>query len=96
MNMKPLAERVIVKTVAPEEVTKGGIVLPENSKEKNQEAEVVAVGPGKLSEDGKRIPLEVKVGDRVIYAKFVGVEIKSNGEEYLIINGEKDILAIIE
>ena len=92
MNLKPLADRVVVKPLVKEEVTKGGIVLPDTAKEKPQEGEVVAVGPGKLGEDGKRIEMEVKKGDRVIYAKYAGLEWKHDGEEYLILR-ESDILA---
>lgn len=92
MNLKPLADRVVVKPLVKEEVTKGGIVLPDTAKEKPQEGEIVAVGPGKLGEDGKRIEMEVKKGDRVIYAKYAGMEWKHDGEEYLILR-ESDILA---
>ena len=92
MNLKPLADRVIVKPIIKEEVTKGGIVLPDTAKEKPQEGEIVAVGPGKLGEDGKRIEMEVKKGDRVIYAKYAGTEWKYDNEEYLILR-ESDILA---
>jgi chaperonin GroES len=92
MNLKPLADRVVVKPLVKEEVTKGGIVLPDTAKEKPQEGEIVAVGPGKLGEDGKRIEMEVKKGDRVIYAKYAGLEWKHDGEEYLILR-ESDILA---
>ena len=96
MKMRPLGERVIVKVLAGEEVTKGGIVLPDAAKEKPQEAEVVAVGPGRLGEDGKRVPLEIAVGDRILYAKFSGTEVKKDGVEYLILNAERDILAVVE
>jgi chaperonin GroES len=92
MNLKPLADRVVVRPIVKEEVTKGGIVLPDTAKEKPQEGEVVAVGPGKLGEDGKRIEMEVKKGDRVIYARYAGMEWKHDGEEYLILR-ESDILA---
>jgi len=92
MNLKPLADRVIVKPIVKEEVTKGGIVLPDTAKEKPQEGEIVAVGPGKLGEDGKRIEMEVKKGDRVIYAKYAGTEWKYEQEEYIILR-ESDILA---
>jgi chaperonin GroES len=92
MNLKPLADRVVIKPIVKEEVTKGGIVLPDTAKEKPQEGEIVAVGPGKLGEDGKRIEMEVKKGDRVIYAKYAGTEWKYEGEEYLILR-ESDILA---
>ena len=96
MKMRPLGERIIVKVTASEEVTKGGIVLPDAAKEKPQEAEVVAVGPGRLNEDGKRVPMEIAVGDKVLFAKFSGSEVKIDGEEYLILNAERDILAVLE
>ena len=92
INLKPLADRVIVKPTVKEEVTKGGIVLPDTVKEKPQEGEIVAAGPGKLSDDGQRIEMEVKKGDRVIYSKYAGTEWKDKGEEYLILR-EADILA---
>ncbi len=94
MNLKPLGDRVIVKPIVKEEVTKGGIVLPDTAKEKPQEGEIVAVGPGKLTEDGKRIEMDVKKGDRVIYAKYAGTEWKYENQEYLILR-ESDILAKI-
>mgnify|MGYP001301384807 FL=1 len=92
MNLKPLADRVVVKPLTKEEVTKGGILIPDTAKEKPQEGEIIAVGPGKMGEDGKRIEMEVKKGDRVIYAKYAGMEWKHDGEEYLILR-ESDILA---
>ena len=90
--IKPLADRVVVKPIEREETTKGGIVIPDTAKERPQEGEVVAVGPGKY-EDGKRVPMEVKVGDRVLFAKYGGTEIKIDGDEYLVLR-ESDILAI--
>lgn len=93
MVLKPLADRVVVKPVQVEERTKGGIVLPDTAKDKPQEGEVIAVGPGRVLENGTKLPLEVKVGDRVIYSKYSGSEVKIDGEEYLIIR-ESDILAI--
>jgi chaperonin GroES len=96
MKIRPLGDRVVVKAIASEEVTKGGIVLPDTAKEKPQQGEVIAVGSGALSENGSRVPLEVKVGDRVIYSKYSGTEIKQLGEDYLILNAERDILAIVE
>ena len=92
IKLQPLADRVVVKPIEREEVTKGGIVLPDTVKERPQEGEVVAVGPGKLSDDGKRIPLDIKVGDIVVYAKYGGTEIKVDDEE-LIILSESNILA---
>ncbi len=93
-QIKPLGDRVVVQATPREEVTRSGIVLPDTAKEKPQEGKVVAVGPGRMSEDGTRIPMEVKVDDRVIYAKYAGSEIKLDNEEYLIL-GEKDILAVL-
>ena len=92
VKLQPLADRLVVKPIEREEVTKGGIVLPDTAKEKPQEGEVLAVGPGRLSEDGKRIAMDVKVGDRVIYAKYGGTEIKVDDEELMILR-ESDILA---
>ncbi|MDD5091606.1 MAG: co-chaperone GroES [Candidatus Wallbacteria bacterium] len=96
MNLKPLANRVVIKAIKQEEVTKSGIVLPDTaSKERPQEGEIVAVGPGKLLDSGKREPLEVKAKDRVIFSKYAGTEIKINEEDYLILS-DSDILAIVE
>ncbi len=91
-KIKPLGERVVIKPMPKEEVSKGGIVLPDTAKEKPQEGEIIAVGPGKLSEDGKRIAMEVKVGDKVIYSKYAGTEFKLDEEEVVIMR-ESDILA---
>jgi len=82
---------VLIKPTPKEEVSKGGIILPDTAKEKSQEGEVVAVGPGRLTDDGKRIAMEIKVGEKVLYAKYAGTEIKLDGEEYLIVR-ESDIL----
>jgi len=95
MNIKPLGDRVVVKALAQEEKTKSGIVLPDTAKEKPQQGEVVAVGRGMMLENGQRVPLEVKVGDKVIYSKYAGTEIKIDGEEVLILDGSRDIYAII-
>jgi len=92
VKLEPLADRLVVKPIEREEVTKGGIVLPDTAKEKPQEGKVIAVGPGRLSEDGKRIAMDVKVGDIVIYAKYGGVEYKIDDEEVIILR-ESDILA---
>jgi chaperonin GroES len=92
VKLDPLGDRVVVRPSTKEEVTKGGIVIPDTAKEKPQEGMVLAVGPGKMTEDGKRIPLDVKVGDLVVYAKYGGTEIKE-GDEELIILRESDILA---
>jgi len=94
-RLKPLADRVVVKILESEDKTKGGIFLPDTAKEKPQQAKVIAVGPGKILEDGKRSPVEVAEGNIVIFAKYAGTEVKVEGEEYLIIS-EKDILAIVE
>jgi len=91
-KLEPLADRLVVKPIEREEVTRGGIVLPDTAKEKPQEGEVLAVGPGRLSEDGKRIPMDVQVGDIVLYARYGGTEIKIEGEELIILR-ESDILA---
>lgn len=93
--LKPLGDRVVVKVVDMETKTSGGILLPSTAKEKPQEAEVLAVGPGKMMENGNRIAMDVRVGDRVVFAKYAGTEIKTQGEEVLVIS-EKDILAIVE
>ena len=91
-RLKPLADRVVVKPLEREKVSKGGVVLPDTVKEKPQEGKVIAVGEGKLTDEGKRMPMDVKVGDIVIYAKYGGTEIKINGEELMILR-ESDILA---
>lgn len=92
VKLEPLADRLVVKPIEREEVTTGGIVLPDTAKEKPQEGEVLAAGPGRLSEDGKRIAMDIKVGDTVVYAKYGGTEIKVDGEELVILR-EGDILA---
>jgi len=92
IKLQPMADRLVVRPIEREEVTKGGIYLPDTAKEKPQEGEVLAVGPGRLSEDGKRIAMDVKVGDRVIYSKYGGTEIKIDDEELIILR-ESDILA---
>ncbi|HEX9246736.1 MAG TPA: co-chaperone GroES [bacterium] len=94
MNLKPLGDRIVVKVIEELERTKGGIVLPDTAKEKPQEAEVMAVGPGGRNDKGERIPMEVKVGDRIIFAKYSGSEFKLDDEEYLILR-ESDVLAIV-
>jgi chaperonin GroES len=95
MNLKPLGDRIVVKLVKQEEKTKGGIVLPDTVKEKPQEGEVVAVGSGKVLENGQKLPLEVKVGDKIIFSKYAGTEVKIEGEE-LIIFSERDVLAVVQ
>ena len=91
-KIEPLGDRVVIRPTPKEEVSKGGIVLPDTAKEKPQEGEIIAVGPGRLSEDGKRIAMEVKEGDKVIYSKYAGTEFKLDDEE-LVIMRESDILA---
>jgi len=92
VKLQPLGDRVVVKPIEREEVTKGGIVLPDTVKEKPQEGKVLAAGPGRLSEDGKRIAMDVKVGDVVLYVKYGGTEVKIDGEELMVLR-ESDILA---
>jgi chaperonin GroES len=94
MNIRPLHDRLIVKRFDEEEKTKGGIIIPDNAKEKPQQGEVIAVGNGKVLEDGKKVPLEVKKGDRVLFGKYSGTEIKIDGNEYLMMR-EDDILGIV-
>ena len=93
INVRPLADRVLIKPAPREEVTKSGIVLPDTVKEKPQDGTVVAVGPGRVDDKGVRVPLEVKKGDRVIYAKYAGTEIKIDSDDYIILR-ESDILAV--
>jgi len=95
MKVKPLNDRVLVKRTEELTVTKGGIVIPDTAKEKPIEGKIVAVGPGKMSEQGQRMTLQVKAGDKVLFGKYSGTEIKVEGEEYLMMR-EEDILAIIE
>jgi len=94
LQLKPLADRVVVKKLEAEEKTAGGIVLPDTAKEKPQQGEILAAGPGKFDEKGNRQPLEVKVGDKVLFAKYSGTGVKIDGVEYLIL-AERDILAIV-
>jgi chaperonin GroES len=95
MIIKPLGSRVLLKEIETEETTKSGIVLPANAKEKPYFAEVIEVGPGETTEDGKEIKINIKKGDRVIYSKYSGTEVKVNDEKYLIVKSD-DILAIVE
>ena len=95
MKIKPLADRVVIKMVEAEEKTKSGIVLPDTAKEKPQEGKVLAVGTGKTLDNGTKVALEVQVGQKVIFSKYAGTEIKLDGEELMILN-ERDILAIVE
>ena len=91
-KLEPLADRIVVRPIEREERTKGGIILPDTAKEKSQEGEVVAAGPGKMADDGKRIEMEVKKGDKIIYAKYSGTEIKIDDDELLIMR-DSDVLA---
>ncbi len=95
MNLKPLGDRVVVKPVEQDEQTASGIFLPETAKEKPQQGEIIAVGPGARDEDGDRIAMDVNVGDRILYARYSGTTVKLDGQEYLILK-ENDILAIVE
>ena len=92
-KIRPLGERVVIKPLPREEISKGGIVIPDTAKEKPQEGEIIAIGPGKLSDDGKRIAMEVKVGDKVVYSKYAGTEFKLDEVEVVILR-ESDILAV--
>ena len=94
MNVKPLADRVIIKAAEAEEMTKGGIILPDTAKEKPQQGEVVAVGPGKVSDSGSLVDVTLKIGDKVLYGKYSGTEITVDGEDVLIMR-ESDILAVL-
>ena len=95
LKLKPLGGRVIVEPIEQEEMTAGGIILPETAKEKPQEGKILAAGPGDRDEDGGRIPMEVQVGDKVLYAKYSGTEVKMDGRKLLILR-ESDILAVVE
>ncbi|HHV34271.1 MAG TPA: co-chaperone GroES [Syntrophomonadaceae bacterium] len=95
MSLKPLGERVILKVVEAEETTEGGIVLPDTAKKTPQKAEVVAVGTGRLLENGKKVPLEVNTGDKVFFSRYAGTEVKDGEDKFLIVN-ERDILAIVD
>jgi chaperonin GroES len=95
VKIRPLGDRVLIKTEETKETMKGGIIIPDSAKEKPQEGTVIAAGPGKILEDGKIRPMSVKKGDKVIYSKYAGSEVKLNGEEYLLMR-EDDILGIVE
>ncbi len=95
MKIRPLHDRILVERVEEGEVKKGGIIIPDTAKEKPQEAKVIAVGNGKVTEDGKKIPLDVKAGDRILFGKYSGSEVKIEDKEYLILR-EEDVLAILE
>lgn len=95
MKIKPLADRLVIRPVEEQEAKKGGIIIPDTAKEKPQQGEVMEVGPGRTTEDGKRVTLEVKKGDKVLYGRYSGTEITLNGSEFLILR-EADVLAIVE
>lgn len=95
MKIRPLADRVLVRRIEEEEVKKGGIIIPDTAKEKPQQGEVIAAGPGRIDEKGKKIPMEVKKGDRILFGKYAGSEVKMGDEEYIIMR-EDDILGIIK
>jgi chaperonin GroES len=94
VNIKPLEDRIVVKALEAEQTTASGLVIPDTAKEKPQEGEVLSVGPGRIDDNGNRVPLDVKVGDKVIYSKYGGTEVKYSGEEYLILSA-RDVLAVI-
>ena len=95
MKVRPLHDRLIVKRLEEEEKTKGGIIIPDTAKEKPIEGKVIAAGTGRINKDGKKMPMEVKTGDRILFAKYGGTEVKMDGEEYLMMK-EEDVLAVIE
>ena len=94
LKLKPLADRIVIQAMEAEETTKGGIILPDTAKEKPVEGTIVAAGPGKVTDDGKKVEMEVKVGDKVLYGKYSGTEVTVEGEEYLIMR-ESDVFAIV-
>ena len=96
VNLKPLGDRLVVEPIEGEETTSGGILLPETAKEKPQEGKVIAAGPGRVDEQGNRAQMEVKVGDRVLYAKYAGTEVKLEGDRKVLILKESDVLALVE
>ena len=95
MNFRPLHDRILIKRMEEEETVKGGIIIPDSAKEKPQEGEVVAIGNGKKNEDGKIVPLDVKAGDRILFGKYSGTEIKIDNQEYLILK-EEEVLGVVE
>ncbi len=95
VSIKPLEDRIVVKTLEAETTTASGLVIPDSDKEKPQEGEVLAIGPGRIDDKGNRVPLDVAVGDTVIYSKYGGTEVKYSGEDYLILSA-RDVLAVIE
>ena len=95
MNFRPLHDRILIKRIEEKETVKGGIIIPDTAKEKPQEGEVIAVGNGKMSEEGKLVPLDVKAGDRILFGKYSGAEIKIDNQEYLILK-EEEVLGVLE
>ena len=95
VSIKPLEDRIVIKQVEAEQTTASGLVIPDSAKEKPQEGEVVAVGPGRIDDNGNRVPLDISVGDVVIYSKFGGTEVKYGGDEYLVLSA-RDVLAVVE
>ena len=95
MNLRPLHDRILIKRIEEKEAVKGGIIIPDTAKEKPQEGEVIAVGNGKMTEDGKVVPLDVKAGDRILFGKYSGSEIKIDNKEYLILK-EEEVLGVVE
>lgn len=95
MKVKPLHDRILVKRLEEKEIKKGGIIIPDTAKEKPQEGEVIAVGPGKVGDDGKRQPMDVKVGDKILFGKYSGSEVKLDDEEFLIMR-EEDVLCVLQ
>ncbi len=94
VNIKPLEDRIVVQAIEAEQTTASGLVIPDTAKEKPQEGEVVAIGPGRIDDNGNRVPLDVAIGDKVIYSKYGGTEVKYSGQEYLILSA-RDILAVV-
>jgi chaperonin GroES len=94
MNIRPLHDRILIRRIEKEETARGGIIIPDSAKEKPQEAEVIAVGSGKMLENGERVPVDVHPGDRILFGKYAGSEIKSDGQEYLILT-ESEVLGVI-
>jgi chaperonin GroES len=94
VNIKPLEDRIVVQAIEAEQTTASGLVIPDTAKEKPQEGEVVAIGPGRIDDNGNRVPIDVAIGDKVIYSKYGGTEVKYSGQEYLILSA-RDILAVV-
>lgn len=95
ISIRPLEDRIVVRPLEAEQMTESGLVIPDTAKEKPQEGEIIAIGPGKLNDNGKRLPMEVKTGDIVLYSKYGGTEIKTSGQEYLVLSS-RDVLAVIK